>query len=70
MREFLKRTRKAFAIHCVMPRFKYWKEEDNNNAFQFYYSDKVMRLLTKSVCGLHIEWGNKHKILIHLPYVV
>lgn len=46
--------------------FKCWIEYDKNNGFQFYHHDKIMRILTKSIMGLHIELFNKYKILIHI----
>jgi hypothetical protein len=64
----IKRIRKAFAIHIVMPRIKFFIDDDGHSCFKFYYSDNVMRLLTKSVYGVHIELG-KRKVHIWIPYV-
>jgi len=68
MNQLIKKARKVFAIHFVMPRFKCWREYDGNKCFKLYYNDKVMRILTKSVCGLHIEFSDV-KIHIRIPYV-
>jgi uncharacterized protein YehS (DUF1456 family) len=67
MKELIKKIRKEIGIHIVMPRIKYFIKDDGHSCFKPYYSDKVMRVLTKSVCGIHIEFG-KRKLHIWLPY--
>jgi len=50
-----------------MPRIKIWSEVDGWNGVKFYWNGKVMRLMTKKLFGVHIEFGDI-KINIYIPY--
>jgi hypothetical protein len=58
---------KALFLAFVMPRIKIWSEIDDWNGVKFYWNDKAMRLLMKTLCGVHIEFGDI-KINIYIPY--
>jgi len=52
----------------IMKVLKIWKEDDGVNCFKPYFNGKVMRLLTGSICGIHIEIKDV-KIHICLPTI-
>ena len=58
---------KALFLAFVMPRIKIWSEVDGWNGVKFYWNDKIMRLITKKLCGVNIEFGDI-KINIYIPY--
>ena len=63
----VKLTNWLYTIFGVMPRIKIWSEVDDWNGVKFYWNDKVMRLMMKKLCGVHIEFGDI-KINIYIPY--